>query len=149
MTGGQRHQSGSVPSDRRSSGQALVEFSLAIIVFLAMLMAIVDFGRAIYMYNGVAQAAREIGRETSVHPGGSLGSSPETAAVVATQRGLIPGLQAPTFACVDISGAPVTGSCLPGDSVKVTVHAPYRAVTPMLSFLGSFDLQSSSSIKIQ
>ncbi len=135
-----------VPGDR---GQAVVEFSLAVIVFLLMLMAVVDFGRAIYQYNGVSQAAREIARVTSVHPGGTLGSSAETTAVVATQRGLIPNLQTPIFNCVDITGAPVTGSCLPGNSVKVTIHAPYSAVTPLLSFLGSFDLQSSTSTKIQ
>ena len=140
-------------SDRRSGGQALVEFSFAIILFLIILMAVLDFGRAIYMYNGVSQAAREIARTTSVHPvplaGGGLGSSAETASVIATQQGLIPGLQDPTFACVDISGAPVSGACLSGDSVKVTIHAPYQAVTPLLSFLGGFDLASSTSIKIQ
>ena len=38
-------------------GQALVEFALAITVFLLLMMAIVDFGRGIYMYNGVSQAA--------------------------------------------------------------------------------------------
>ena len=41
-------------------GQALVEFSLAVTVFLLLVMAIVDFGRGIYMYNGVSQAAREV-----------------------------------------------------------------------------------------
>lgn len=145
--------SAAAPADQRSNGQALVEFSFAIILFLIMLMAVIDFGRAIYMYNGVSQAAREIARTTSVHPvefsGATLGSSPETASVIATQQGLIPGLQGPTFACVDISGAPVSGACLSGDSVKLTIHAPYQAVTPLLSFLGDFDLASSTSIKIQ
>ena len=56
-------------------GQALVEFSLAVTVFLLLMMAIVDFGRGIYMYNGVSQAAREVARTTSVHPGSPLGSS--------------------------------------------------------------------------
>jgi hypothetical protein len=134
------------PSER---GQAVVEFSLAVIVFLLLLMGIVDFGRAIYQFNGVSQAAREIARVTSVHPGGTLGTSAETAAVVATQRGLIPNLEVPTFDCVDITGSPVAGACLPGNSVKVTIRAPYSAVTPLLGFLGSFDLRSSTSIKIQ
>ena len=127
----------------------MAEFSLAIIVFLLLLMAVLDFGRAIYMYNGVSQAAREIARATSVHPGDPLGSSPEAEAVIATQQGLVPNLGEPDYACVDIAGAPVTGDCLPGNSVKVTVHAPYAAVTPLLGFLGTFDLQSSTSIKIQ
>src|SRR3954452_2417577 len=82
----------------RGRGQALVEFSLVLIPFLLILMGIIDLGRGIYTSNGVAQAARELGRATSVHtcdttkPTCTLGTSPETAAVRATQNGLVPGL---------------------------------------------------------
>ena len=86
-------------------GQALVEFSLAIVIFLVLMMAIVDLGRGIYMFNGVSQAAREIARVASVHPGTTFGG-PEITAVVSTQKGLIPNLGNPTFACVDIDGGP-------------------------------------------
>lgn len=96
----------------RSRGQALVEFSLALIVFLLLVMGTVDFGVAIYQYNGVSQAAREIARVTSVHPGIPLGTDPLIAPVVATQQGLIPGLSAPTFTCVDQDGVAVpSASC--------------------------------------
>ena len=37
-------------------GQALVEFSLAIPVFLVMILGVFDLGRGIYMYNGLAEA---------------------------------------------------------------------------------------------
>ena len=47
-----------VPGREREGGQALVEFSLALIPFLFMLMGVVDLGRGIYTSNGVAQAAR-------------------------------------------------------------------------------------------
>ena len=129
-------------------GQALVEFSLSLIVFLVLIMAIVDLGRGIYMYNGVSQAAREIARVTSVHPGSSLGNSPQTAAVVATQKGLVPSLNSPTFSCVDIDDTPVTGPCKPGMRVKVTIAAPYRAITPLLGLVGTFNLSAASSIQI-
>jgi len=67
-------------------GQALVEFSLALIVFLVLLMGILDLGRGIYMFNGVSQAAREIARVTSVYPGGAtLGTSTQTTTVVNTR----------------------------------------------------------------
>lgn len=134
--------------DQHSAGQALVEFSLAIIVFLVLLMGIVDFGRGIYMYNGVSQAAREIARATSVHPGSTLGSSSQTQAVIAVQRNLIPNLGNPTFACVDIDDTPVTGACLGGMRVKVTVVAPYRPVTPLLGLTGTWNLSSTSSVSI-
>lgn len=133
---------------RRHSGQALVEFSLALIVFMVLLMGIFDLGRGIYMYNGVSQAAREIARVTSVHPGSVLGNSAQTAAVVATQKGLIPNLGNPTFACVDIDNAAVTGTCRGGMRVKVTIVAPYRPVTPLLGLVGTWNMASSSAVSI-
>ncbi len=88
---------------RRARGQALVEFSLTIVIFLVLLMAIVDLGRGIYQFNGVSEAAREIARVTSVHPGTGFGNSPETINVVKSQKAMIPNLNDPTFACVDMT----------------------------------------------
>jgi hypothetical protein len=126
-----------------SRGQALVEFSLTVIIFLVLLMGI-------FMYNGVAEAAREIARVTSVHPGAALGGSPETAAVVTTQKRIIPNLGNPTFACLDIDNTSVTGpECIPDDhAVKVTISAVYTPATPLLSFLGDITLSSSSTAKM-
>jgi Flp pilus assembly protein TadG len=129
-------------------GQALVEFALALIVFLVLLMGIFDLGRGIYMYNGVSQAAREIARVTSVHPGVTLGSSAETAAVVATQQSLVPNLGNPTFACVDIDDSAVAGTCRGGMRVKVTIVAPYRPVTPILGLVGTWNMSSTSAVSI-
>jgi TadE-like protein len=137
---------------RASRGQALVEFSLTVMIFLVLLMGIFDFGRAIFMYNGVAQAAREIARVTSVHPGSPLGASTETLAVVSTQKNLIPNLGNPTYRCVKIDNTnlPVGTPCKAQEySVKVTISAVYTPVTPVLSFLGNITLSSSSSAKIQ
>lgn len=133
----------------RSRGQALVEFSLTVLIFLVMLMGIFDLGRAIYMYNGVAEAAREIARVTSVHPGSTLGNSAETTAVVKNQKGLIPNLGNPTFACRNIDNTAVAGKCMPPDhSVRVTISAVYTPATPVLSFLGNITVSSSSSAKV-
>lgn len=134
---------------RSGRGQALVEFSLTVTIFLILLMGIFDLGRAIYMYNGVAEAAREIARVTAVHPGSTLGNSAETTAVVKTQKGLIPNLGNPTFACRNIDNTAVAGTCMrPDHSVKVTISAVYTPATPVLSFLGSITVSSSSSAKI-
>lgn len=138
-------------------GQGVVEFSLAIIVFLVILMGIVDFGMAVYKFNGVSQAAREIARVTSVHPcatPGALtcspGSSAETAAVVATQKNLVPSLGNPTITCVDGSGAPVAPN--PCDfskhSVQVEILAPYQPVTPLLGLTGTWTMKGSSSAQL-
>jgi hypothetical protein len=136
-------------SKRQSAGgQALVEFCLASMVFFMLFMGIVDAGRGIYEFNSVSQAARDISRVTSVHPGSTLGTSSQTLAVIATQDNLIPDMQAPTFTCVDITGAPISRTCTSGDFVKVVVAATFRPVTPILSFLSSWNLQSSSIVQI-
>jgi len=134
---------------QRSRGQALVEFALALPIFLLLMMAVFDLGRAIYMYNGVAEAARELARVTSVYAGTPLGSTPETAAVLATQKALVPSLGDPTFECVDIDGSSFTETCVAGMQVKVVIIAPYAPVTPVLSLVGTIDLKSSSTFSIQ
>ncbi len=47
------------PSRRRSRGQGLVEFALVIPMFLLLLMALFDLGRAVFIYNSITNAARE------------------------------------------------------------------------------------------
>lgn len=138
---------------RRRDGQALVEFSLAFLVFIVIVMGVVDFGMGIYKFNGVSQAAREIARVASVHQGSlTFGLSPQITAVVTTQQQLVPGLSAPTLVCTDVNGSPetlITGKCPTDGFVNVTVTAPYQAATPLLGLLGTFTMEGSSSVQIQ
>lgn len=135
----------------RAHGQALVEFSLALIPFLLLLMAIFDLGRGIYMYNGVSQAAREIARTASVHLGGTTGYSDDAQATIATQQGLVPGLTVLNPKCVE-SDAPddsagVPGPCKENTYLVVTAQASYTPVS-LLGFLGTIQLESKSRIQV-
>ncbi len=138
-------------SRRRSQrGQALVESSLALGIFLVLLIGTIDLGRAVYQLNGVTQAAREIARAASVHPGTTdLGDSPQAAAALESQRRLVPGLGDPTFACVDISGSAIADPCQPGSWVRVTITSRFDPVLPLLIPLGPFVLTSSGSAAIE
>ena len=140
-------------------GQALVEFSIVLIPFLFLLMGVVDLGRGVYVNNGVAQAARELARVTSVHPctGGSctlgLGNGPETAAVLATQRGLVPGLAGAgasvAFQCTDITDAALSNAaCDRGDYVRVTVTVPFGVITPLLNMVAPQNFTHIAHIQI-
>jgi Flp pilus assembly protein TadG len=133
-------------NDGDPRGQAMVEFAFTVVIFVAMLVGIFDVGRAVFTHNGVAQAARDIARVTSVHPGSPLGSSSDTAEVVTSHEShtSISGVQ---FTCTDIQGGPVAGSCLPGNWVRVTVTSTYTPVTPVLN-LWEIDLSSTSSVQI-
>jgi Flp pilus assembly protein TadG len=132
-----------------SNGQSTVEFALGIMVFFIVIMAVIDLGRAVYQLNGAAEAAREIARATSVHPGSTLGSSTETANVVAAQTRLVPALTVLSYTCVDIAGATVTSTCQPGDWVRVSVRSRFSPSTPVLSLIGTVDLISTSSARVE
>ncbi len=143
-----RHAARRGGGDAGSRGQALVEFSLSVMVFLVFVVGIVDVGRAIYVYNGLAEAAREIARRTIVYPGADLGASTQTVAVVATQRDMIPGMTAPVFACVDVTGS-ANGHqpCKTGDYVRVTTEATYTP-SVLLGMGGAIQLKSAASMQI-
>ncbi|HET8784375.1 MAG TPA: TadE/TadG family type IV pilus assembly protein [Candidatus Limnocylindrales bacterium] len=129
-------------------GQATVEFALSVIVFVTMLCGVFDLGRGVYENNALSEAARELARTTSVHPGSPLGTSSQTSQTLATQRGLVMGMGTPTYACVDIDGSAVSGTCRPGNWVKVTVQATYSPVTPLLGIVGPFTFTAASSVQI-
>jgi Flp pilus assembly protein TadG len=133
-----------------NTGQALVEFSLAIIVFLVMLMGVFDLGRGIYQYNGVSQAAREIARRTSTHTNGvgGFGQSSETLATIKVQRGLVPQMgPSPTIECVDADGASAGTTCSSGEYVRVTVTSSFTPIS-LLGLTGAFTLSSTSSVQV-
>jgi hypothetical protein len=142
-------------TSRRREGQGLVEFALSIIIFLVILMGVVDFGMAIYKFNGVSQAAREIARVTSVHPCAvpdaltcTPGGSAETTTVIGVQKKLVPALTDPVFTCVDAAGTPVTPCDFSKHSVQVEITAPYQPVTPLLGLTGMWTMKGSSSAQI-
>jgi Flp pilus assembly protein TadG len=142
---------------RDDRGQALVEFSIVLIPFLFLLMGVIDLGRGIYVNNGVAQAAREIARITATHPcvgtSCTIGTSPETAAVIATQKGLVPGLADPaatiSISCTDITDAPIAGTaCGPNDYVRVRIQVPFSVLTPLLSMVAPTTLSTTTHVEI-
>jgi hypothetical protein len=134
----------------RQAGQSVAEFALTIGIFTVLLIGTLDLARAVYLFNGVSEAAREIARTTSIFPGGDdLGSSGETATTLSTQQALLPGLGTPSYACIDIAGAAVSGRCDSGEWVEVTVAAPYQPATPFVSFVGPITFSSTSSAEIQ
>jgi Flp pilus assembly protein TadG len=135
----------------RDRGQAMAEFAIAIPVFLMMLLGVFDLGRAVYTYNGLAEAAREIARATSVHLGSPVGTSQQTVDVISTQRSLVPGLavDATSFECFDLTdttdATPVT--CASGAYVKVVVTSVFSPVSPF-GVLGPVNLSSASSVQV-
>ena len=145
----------------RSPGQALVEFSIAVIPFMLLLMGVLDLGRGIYAMNATSEAAREIARVTSVHrcsttPCADLGTSSEAQDMIATQRALIPNMvfdPSVDIDCVDATDTVIPDDkCFPKSSVayfiRVHVRSTFSPVTPLLGVFGDHTFESWARIQL-
>jgi hypothetical protein len=138
------------PSDRpRSAGQSLVEFALILPIFVLLMLAVFDFGRGIYTYNGLSEAAREIARTAIVDSNVVLGAGARTQRTIDVQKSLVPGLRVVSFECLNYDGTPSTlTQCSPsGNLIKVTVASTYVPVA-LLGLGGPIELVSASSLQI-
>ncbi len=140
------------PSGPRRSGEggnALVESAVSIVVYLLLLFGIVDFGRALYTYHFVSEAAREATRWAAVNgetcrddnscDGTSpMNDGPASAANVQAyvQNIAPPGIDPTKLTTVASwpSGASICGGNAhnPGCTVEVTVSYPFNFLVPMI-----------------
>jgi hypothetical protein len=141
------------PERRRSRGQALVEFALVIPLVILLFMGLFDFGRAIFAYNSLSNAAREGARlaivDQTVVAGIPVAAT--EAASQATGLGLVPSdvtAVRVSYLLPDLSG-PCAGRSL-GCIAEVAVHYKYTAITPIIgSLIGSIDLKASTQLPIE
>ena len=70
-------------------GQSMVEFSLVFIIFLMLMVGLFELGRAVWIYETVAHAARQGARYAMVR--GNAGS-PDNAALIASVKAQAVGL---------------------------------------------------------
>lgn len=141
----------------RSRGQALVEFAFVLPLFILIVVGIFDFGRAVFAYNEVSNAAREANRVAIVD------QTVNTIKDKAIQRGVSLGLDASdidvnfvnsdesltgTPCRVDATTyvAPVPTGCLA--TVKVTYE--YSAITPIIgNLVGPITISSISKMQVE
>ncbi len=122
----------------RTRGQALAEFALVLPLLLLFFMMILDFGRAIYGYHTVANAARAGARVASVDQ--------DVAAVTARALSQTTGLN-PDDLDVDVPAPPCAKI---GCIAQVTVTYHYRALTPIIgSVVGPLTVSSTTEVPIE
>lgn len=133
----------------RSRGQALVEFALILPIFILLLVGIFDFGRAIYAYNTIANAARESVRV------GIVDQNTTKMEALAIRRAdalaLTPGDVDVAFLNADLTNAaPCNVGRRIGCVIEVTVRYRYQAATPILgNILGVINLQAVTRQQIE
>ena len=125
---------------RRTRGQALVEFSLILPVFILVLSGILEFGVLLYSRITIINAAREGARAASIVSDPTTIPTVVTGRVKAVATGLTTTSPTMTIAasCVAIATSPgpctyaTTTSSQPGDAVSVTVNYQYSSFFPLL-----------------
>lgn len=125
----------------RQRGQSLVETALVLPILLLILMGIFDFGRAVFAYNAVSNAAREAVRLAIVDQ--------NDADVVEEGKRSAIGLPADA---VDVTftlpGCP--GTVLVGCTAQVTVDHQWSAITPIIgSVVGPIQLSSTTEMRVE
>jgi Flp pilus assembly protein TadG len=150
---------------RTSPGQALVEFTMILPVFIVILMGALEFGSAYDHRTAMAYAVREGARVgASLGTGGSNPSAVDPAIVAAVQRGLTDPILIENIASIEIFKSDAAGrqvgtsvnkydrngtligtagwpastrvAGLGGDSIGVLVHYDFHPTTPLGTLLG-------------
>jgi len=137
---------------RRSvRGQGLVEFALILPVLILMFMGIVDFGRLIYAYNSVSNAARE-GVRLGIVDQGTGAAGAYKAAIEAANQATALGLS-PTDPNQVLVTFPDPGNCPTldvGCPVRVRVQYQFTAITPIIGrIVGPITVGSTSELPIE
>ena len=144
-------------SHPRHRGQALTELALILPVLLVVLMGILDFGRAIYAYNAISNAAREGGRTAIVNQTPSeiraRAIAQATGVVVDPASTSCPPSGA-SGVCIEFKNATVTGACtgvtMLGCVAEVTVKTSFTPLTPVIGLIvGSVPITSTTSQAIE
>jgi Flp pilus assembly protein TadG len=124
---------------KKQSGQAIVESTLIILVFLVVLLGILDFGQFFYFHQSLTERARAGARYGSVHPCADLTNC--TGAVNVAIYNDPAGAGTPILPCLT-SGcdqnatvtAAVTGSGTQDGRITVTIsNYPLNFMLPFLA----------------
>ena len=161
--------------ERTSRGQALVEFALVLPLLILLLVGIFDFGRAIYAFNTVNNAAREAVRLAIVDQNCNVvGQEASDRASSIDVDWVYSGALGPAARCLSAAsdvhiefleadysgGGTFSDSCDPGQTVpngprlgcvaRVTVEYQYSAATPIIgNLIGSLTLTGLSEQPIE
>ncbi|MFY9691726.1 MAG: TadE/TadG family type IV pilus assembly protein [Candidatus Acidiferrales bacterium] len=143
---------------RRQDGSTLIEFALTLTMFLLMLFGIVDFGRALYAYHFVSNAAREATRWAAVN-GSNCGDSCDAPATPAAVQNFVAQITPAGIDSTKITTSahwiaepnspPICQSDAesPGCTVEVEVSYAFNFLAPIVH-QGAITLSSTSEMVI-
>jgi Flp pilus assembly protein TadG len=153
---------------KAGSGQAMVEFAFMLLLLMIVLCGILDFTRALYVYNFVSEAAHEATRYAIVRGGGTnsactiTGTTPCPACTsdittyvtglamsgINTSQLSVPAVYWNGVAGTGSGGCPAAPNNNPGNSVQVTVQYNFNFLFGVLK-VTTIPMTSTSQMVIQ
>jgi Flp pilus assembly protein TadG len=138
----------------RSRGQALAEFALVIPILVLLMLALFDMGRAVFVYNGLTNAAREGSRLAIVNQDTVMvGERVENATFGGAVTNLSDGTLVRYFRSQPNADVTTNPTCTPiavGCVAVVTPKTTWSLITPVLSsIIGPMDLEARSELPIE
>ena len=124
---------------RGERGETLVEFALALVVFLMTLLGTAQFGIIVFRYNMMSDLAQEGARWASVRGGGSGAMAASQADVQTYVQSRALGMSV----SVTTSVAPSTLKA--GDTIQVQVQHSFNPFTSIVR-TGGFTVQSTAQM---
>jgi len=124
-------------------GQSLVEFALILPILLILVLGAMDIGRLFFTKTVITNAAREGANHLAYHPADIAGMQ----AVIAQEA----NSSTLEYADLNITTDPITGCCLTGQPVTVTVSTTVDLIyEDILALLGmiSGPIELSSSVEM-
>jgi Flp pilus assembly protein TadG len=127
----------------RKNGQSLVEMALLLPVLLLLSVAAIDFGRGIYYYSAIYNAAREGARYGIIDP-------TDTTGIETAVKKLTVGLDQDSLSITIIPNPPDPDI----NTIQVKVDYSFELVTPIAKLFttcgcGIIDLHTSSAMIIE
>jgi Flp pilus assembly protein TadG len=142
---------------RHDMGQTLAEFAIVFPIFMLIVLAVFDIGRAVFVYNGLTNAAREAARLAIVNQdkdlvldraqamsfGVGLTSDAATTTTFWSQQGGVDDVTANDECGVDIS---MRVGCI----AVVEPTAQWQAITPIVgSIVGPITMTARSELAVE
>jgi Flp pilus assembly protein TadG len=111
-------------------GQTMVEFALILPIFIFLVVVIFDFGRAVYYYNAIHNAAREGARYGVIHP-----KDTDYSAIAARAKEYAIGLGLDNISVNVYPGPNELVGTVNNPTIKVTVTYCFEPVTPFVEMI--------------
>lgn len=131
----------------RTRGQSLVEFALAFPIFILLIFGLIDLGRAVFVSNSLAEAAREGARYGSVQA-----RAWDDARRTDVEDWILDQLQGVPDATAEVDCTPTRPGfgCTVDDVLEVSVSTELDMITPIIGqIVGTLSLEGRSEAMIQ